>query len=203
MLDSIFDAVDAGEPLPAVAVAVLHHGKVVYHRAAGYADLERRVRATLDTRFDWASVAKQFTGFAVAQLSEAGALSPDDPAGRFLPELDLSGASVTLEQLLHHTSGLEDSDGLLALAGWEPGDAVSDQDVLGVLLRQRHLRWAPGEREGYGNGGYALLAEIVARVSGKSFPAYADSAIFRRLGMTASSFPGSPERWFPTGRSPS
>lgn len=191
-LDSIFDAVDAGSPRPAVAAAVLHKGAVVYRRAAGFADLERRVPATMDTRFDWASVAKQFTGFAVAQLVEAGALSPGDDARRFLPELDLGGATVTVQQLLAHTSGLDDIDGLLTLAGWRPDDPVTDDDAVRVLLRQQHLRWAPGEQEGYGNGGYALLAEIVARVSGKSFKAYTDSAVFVRLGMRASGFPGSP-----------
>ncbi|GMV03933.1 MAG: hypothetical protein AMXMBFR53_02150 [Gemmatimonadota bacterium] len=196
-LDSIFDAVDEGRPAPAVAVAVLHRGRMIYRRAAGYADLERMVPAGPDTRFDWASVAKQFTGFALAQLAEAGALSPEDPARRFIPELDLSGADVTLDQLLRHTSGLEDSDGLLALAGWRRGDAVHDHDVLRVLLDQRHLRWAPGEFEGYGNGGYALLAEIVSRISGMTFPAYADSAVFRRLGMASASFPGSPDAVVP------
>ncbi len=197
VLDSIYDAVDAGAAKPAVAVAILHRGQVVYHRAAGFADLERHVRAVTGTRFDWASVAKQFTGFAVAQLAEAGALSPDDPARKLLPELDLSGATVTVDQLLHHTSGLEDSDGLLALAGWRPGDVVDDSDVLRILLGQKHVRWLPGEQEGYGNGGYALLAEIVARASGMSFAAYTDSAIFRALGMSASGFPGSPTALVP------
>ena len=196
-LDSVFDAVDVAGALPAVAMAVVHRGHVVYQRAAGFADLERRVRATTDTRFDWASVAKQFTGFALAQLVEEGLVSPSDDARRFLPELDLSGARVTVDHLLRHTSGLEDVDGLLTLAGWAPGDLVYDRDVVDVLLRQQHLRWVPGDQEGYGNGGYALLAEIVARVSGKSFAVYTDSAIFRRLGMERTSFPGSPHALVP------
>jgi CubicO group peptidase (beta-lactamase class C family) len=196
-LDSMFDAVDRAGPMPAAAVAVLHHGRVVYQRAAGYADMERGVRATAQTRFDWASVAKQFTGFALAQLGERGAVAPEDDVRRFLPELDLSGATVTVDHLLRHTSGLEDCDGLLTLAGWAPGDAVYDRDVVDILLRQQHLRWVPGEQEGYGNGGYALLAEIVSRISGMSFTAYADSAIFRRLGMKSTSFPGSPHALVP------
>ncbi|MFN8091104.1 MAG: serine hydrolase domain-containing protein [Vicinamibacteria bacterium] len=201
-LDSIYDAVDEGAATPAVAIAVLHHGKIVYHRAAGFANLESGVRATLDTRFDWASVSKQFTGFAVARLVEAGRLAPDDPARRYVPELDLSGATITLEQLLHHTSGLEDSDGLLALAGWREGDVVHDEDVVRILARQQHLRWVPGEQEGYGNGGYALLAEIVARVTRGSFAAYADSAIFRPLGMSSSGFPGTRGTLIPKAAQP-
>lgn len=196
-LDSLLDGVDRAGAVPAVAVAVLHHGRVVYQRAAGFADLEHRVRATVDTRFDWASVAKQFTGFAVARLTEEGLLAPEDDVRRHLPELDLSGAKVTVDHLLRHTSGLEDVDGLLTLAGRAPGDVVYDRDVVETMLRQQHLRWVPGEQEGYGNGGYALLAEIVARVSGRSFASYADSTIFRRLGMHATSFPGSPHALVP------
>lgn len=202
VLDSIYDAVDQGGPTPAVAIAVLQRGKVVYHRAAGFADLEQGVRATLDTRFDWASVSKQFTGFAVAQLVEAGLLAPGDPARLHVPELDLAGATITLKQLLHHTSGLEDSDALLALAGWREGDRVDDRDVLRLLTRQRHLRAVPGEEEDYGNGGYALLAEIVARVSGKSFPTYMDSAVFGPLGMASSAFPGTRGRLVPNAARP-
>ncbi len=190
VLDSTFARWRAGPPVPAVAMAVVHRGRIVYSNVAGYVDLEHRVPATLEARFDWASIAKQFTAFAIAQLAEQGKLAPSDPVRRFLPELDLDGAPVTIEQLIHHTAGLEDSDGLMAIAGWGNGDVFTTADVVRVMLGQRHLRYSPGTQESYGNGGYALLTEVVARVTGIPFERYADSAIFKPLGLASASFAG-------------
>jgi len=187
-LDTTFTRWRAGPPIPAVAMAVVHHGKVIYTNVAGFADLEHRVPATLQTRFDWASIAKQFTAFAISLQVEQGRLAPSDPVRRFLPELDLDGGTITVEQLIHHTAGLEDADGLMTLAGGRPGDAVATADVVRLLLAQQHLRFAPGEQQSYGNGGYALLTEIVARVSGTTFEAWCDSAIFKPLGLASTSF---------------
>jgi CubicO group peptidase (beta-lactamase class C family) len=178
-------------------MAVVHHGEVVYRNVAGFADLERRVPATAATRFDWASIAKQFTAFAVAQLVEAGRLRTDDPARRHLPELDLGGAAVTVADLIHHTSGVEDSDGLLVLGGYRPGDPVGLDELVRLLLRQQHVTARPGEVHRYSNGGYSLLAEIVARLTRSNFAAWTDSAIFQPLGMSRSGFLGSPDQLIP------
>ncbi|MGE0440438.1 MAG: serine hydrolase domain-containing protein [Gemmatimonadales bacterium] len=187
-LDSAFGGLRAGPPAPAAAIMVSYRGRIVYRNVAGYADLEHRVPATLDTRFDVASIAKQFTGFAVSRLVTEGKLAPADRADRFLHELDLGGAKVTIEQLLHHTAGVEDADGLMVLAGWLPGGETPFADVVRLLCSQQHLRFPPGERHFYSNGGYVLLAEIVRRVSGTSFHRYLDSTVFRPLGMTSTAF---------------
>ena len=189
-LDTTFARWRAESPAPAVAMAVVHKGRIVYTNVAGYAELEHRVPATLETRFDWASIAKQFTAFAVSLLVEEGTVSPSDPVQKHVPDLDLEGATITIEQLIHHTAGLEDADGLMLLAGGLPGDRVTTADVVRVMLGQRHLRFPPGESHAYGNGGYALLTEVIARVSGKPFEKFADSAIFKPLGLGSASFAG-------------
>lgn len=189
-LDTTFARLRAGAPGPAIAMAVVHHGRIVYSNVAGFASLEHHVPATLATRFDWASIAKQFTAFAVSLLVEEGKLSPADPVSRYLPDLDLDGASVTIDQLIHHTAGLEDADGLMTLAGGQPGDAVTTADVVRVLRNQRHVRFTPGEAQSYGNGGYALLTEIVAKIAGQPFETFTDRAIFKPLGLSSASFAG-------------
>lgn len=201
-LDTIFAVRHAEPPGPALAMAVLHRGEVVYRNVAGWADLERRVPATLETRFDVASLAKQFTAFAVSRLIEEGRLGLTDPVDRHLPELDLSGARITIEQLIHHTSGLEDSDGLMALAGWRPGDAVHHHQLVELLLRQQHLRFAPGEGHFYSNGGYTLLAEVVARVTGEEFPAHLRRTVFAPLGMRSTLVPGDDGTMVPNRATP-
>lgn len=193
-LDSTFAQLRAGPQGPALAIAVIHHGAVVYRNVTGFSDLERRVPATLATRFDWASIAKQFTAFAVSLLVERGQLDPQDPVKRHLPELDLGGAGVTVNDLLHHTAGIEDSDGLLALAGGQPGDPVSLAQLVHLLVRQQHVRSAPGEVHAYSNGGYALLAEIVARLTRQNFAVWTDSAIFKPLGMAGTGFLAAPDQ---------
>lgn len=196
-LDTVFVRMRSGAPLPALAMMVMHRGRIVYANVAGYADLERMVPASLDTRFDVASLAKQFTAFAVSRLVEEGRVGLAEPASRYLPEMDLGGAQVTIDQLIHHTSGIEDADGTMVLAGWKPTDPVSSTELTDLLLRQQHLRFAPGDQHFYSNGGYLLLSEIVARVSGASFSRYTDSTIFIPLGMRNTGFPADPAQLVP------
>jgi CubicO group peptidase (beta-lactamase class C family) len=191
-LDSVFNRIAADSAAPAIGIAVVHRGVVAYLRTGGWADLERLAPANDTTRFDWASIAKQFTAYAVSLLVEAGRLAPSDPARRYVPELDLDGAAVTIAHLIHHTSGLDDADGLAALAGWKAGDALLTEDLVPLLTRQRYLRFPPGEAHAYSNGGYVLLAEIVARLAGSSFATWTDSAVFRPLGLRHAGFPDSP-----------
>jgi CubicO group peptidase (beta-lactamase class C family) len=191
-IDSAFDAVRRGAKSPAVAIVVVHRDAIVYANVAGYADLERGLEATPATRFDLASIAKQFTAFAISHLVEQGRISVTDDVRRHVPELDLGGASITIGQLLHHTSGLEDTDGLLALAGSRAGDVVSHDDVVRLLTRQQHVRFAPGSSHSYSNGGYSLLAEVVQRITRRSFAELTDSLLFAPLGMSSSGFLESP-----------
>ncbi len=196
-LDTTFARLDRELAAPAVGMVVWHRGRVVYERHAGFADLERGVRASPATRYDLASIAKQFTAYAVAQLVEQGALQLDVPARRYLPELDLGGSPVTVAQLLHHTAGLEDVDGLYAIAGGRTGDPVTHADLVHLLVRQQHLRFAPGTQFAYSNGGYTLLAEIVARLVQGDFVAHTDTAVFARLGMQTSGFLRTPMQLVP------
>ncbi|MEW5916081.1 MAG: serine hydrolase domain-containing protein [Gemmatimonadota bacterium] len=197
-LDSIFTAIRTGQPTPAVGVAVVLRDSLIYTNIAGYADLERGTLATPRTRFDWASIAKQFTAFGVSQLLEQRSItSLSDDARRYIPELDIGGARITLAQLLHHTTGLEDTDGLYALSGGRNGDPVTHRDLVGLLVQQQHLRFAPGSAHFYSNGGYTLLAEIISRVTGVPFAAWADSAIFEPLGMHAAGFVDDPHQLIP------
>lgn len=196
-IDSAFSRVRSAGRTPAAAIIVVSKGKVIYRNAAGYADLDHEVRASAATRFDWASIAKQFTAYAVSLLVERGVIQLDDDVRRWIPELDLDGARITVRQLIHHTSGLEDGDGVLALAGWGSGDVVRHSDLSRLLAMQKHLRFAPGAQTAYSNGGYTLLVEIVQRATQQQFSTFADSAIFRTLGMGASQMLDGPDQLIP------
>lgn len=173
---------------PGCAIAIVKNGKIVYKQGYGMANLEYGIRNTPSTIFHVASLAKQFTAFAIHLLAQEGKLSLDDDVRKYLPKLHDFGQTITLRHLLHHTSGLRDQFDLLQLAGWRLSDVITEQDVLGLIWRQRELNFAPGAEHLYCNTGYTLLAVIVKRVSGKSLREFTQERIFTPLGMKHTQF---------------
>lgn len=173
---------------PGFSVAVVQHGKLVYEKGYGLANLEYDVPVTPQTIYHIASVSKQFTAMAVVLLEEDGKLSLEDDIHKYLPELPDYGHAVTIRQLLQHTSGIRDQWQTLALAGWRLDDVITQEQILRVLFRQKELNFVPGTRHLYSNGGYTLAAEIVSRVSGKPFPDFCRERIFEPLAMTHTHF---------------
>ncbi|MEZ4588104.1 MAG: serine hydrolase domain-containing protein [Gemmatimonadales bacterium] len=187
-IDTLIDRLLPNRDRPGFALAVVKDGRTVYRRVLGYQDLGDRIAATPETRYEWASVSKQFTAYVIASLVQAGKLAPSDPVARYRPRLAGLGVPITVEQLLHHTGGIEDIDGLLTLAGVRWSDDVDFGDAIDLLERQRHLRFEPGSQHFYSNGGYALLAAIAEAASGDSFPALAKRLVFDPLGLVGASF---------------
>lgn len=173
---------------PGAAVAVIKDGRIVHKKGYGYANLEYDVPITPSTVFHVASVSKQFTAFAVAMLADQGKLSLDDDIRKHLPEVPDFGKKITVRNLIHHVSGLRDQWEMLAMAGWRLDDVITTEHILNMVSHEKELNFDPGKEMLYCNTGYTLLAEIVGRVSGKSFRAYSDEAIFKPLGMTGSHF---------------
>ena len=186
-VDSLFAQYSRGNT-PGVAIAVVRDGKKVLSKGYGLASLEHRVPITPSTVFDVASVSKQFTGLAIAMLVEQGRIKLTDDIRKYIPELGDVGQTITIEHLVHHTSGLRDWPGSLSLAGWRMDDVVSFDQILDMAYHQRSLNFVPGAEYTYSNTGYNLLAELVKRVSGQSFRAWTDEHLFRPLGMTDTHF---------------
>ena len=170
------------------AVLVIDNGEIVHSRGYGMADLEHAIPIAPETVFDIASVSKQFGAMAVALLEADGRISLDDDVRKYLPELPDFGARITLRHLVHHTSGIRDWPGTLALGGWGFEDVMSFSQILRMAWNQRELNFPPGSAHVYSNTGYNLLAEVVARVSGQSFRAFCDARIFSPLGMSSTHF---------------
>jgi len=173
---------------PGLALAVVRDGHVLIERGYGHANLEHNVRITPATVFDVASVSKQFTGLAIAMLVDQGRINLKDDIRKYLPEMRDIGQTITVDHLVHHTSGLRDWPGTLAIAGWRLDDVIAFDQILRMAYNQQTLNFAPGAEHTYSNTGYNLLAAIVARVTGKSFRAWTDENLFRPLGMTGSHF---------------
>ncbi len=173
---------------PGLIAGVVRGGELEWSLATGRADLASGAAMTAATMLPLASVSKSFTGFATALLEARGELNLDLPLAHYVPEAEWIGPRVPVRTLVHHTSGVEDAAGILALAGWRLEDLPSRADVVRALCAQQHLRWPAGEREAYGNGGYVLLAEIVARVGGMDFADWMQAQVFAPLGMQRTTF---------------
>ena len=186
-IDKIFKGFDHIN-LPGAAIAVMQNGKIVFKKGYGSANLEYDIPVTSETIFHVASVSKQFTVFALLLLAEEGKLSLDDPIQKYISEVPDFGQEITLRHLATHTSGMRDQWDLLNLAGWRWDDVITKEHVLKMVSRQKELNFKPGEQYMYCNTGFTLLAEVVARVSGKSFNEFTRKRIFTPLNMTNSQF---------------
>ncbi len=186
-VDSIFAAFDKRDS-PGCAVSVSDSGRTVFAKGYGMASLEHDVPITPSSAFYAASVSKQFTAFAVAMLAQQGKLSLDDDIRKWIPEVPNFGKTITVRNLIHHTSGLRDYFGLLGMTGWPSDGPVTEARFLDLVSRQKALNFDPGSRHLYSNTGYVLLSILVKRVSGQSLREFADQAIFGPLGMSNSHF---------------
>ncbi len=173
---------------PGMAIAVVQDGEVIYKRGFGLAQLEYAIPITPSTVFHIESDSKQFTAYAVAMLAQQRKLSLDDDIRMHLPYLPDFSETITIRNLIHHTSGLRDQFALLGLAGWPLDGNITNDQVLSLVKRQRKLNFSPGDEFLYCNTGYTLLAEIVAAVTGQPFSEWTAENIFRPLGMTNTHF---------------
>lgn len=168
---------------PGCALGVIKDGKVIYQRGYGAANLEHKIPNASDTVFYIASTSKQFTALSIALLVTQGKLALSDDIHKFLPELPAYESKVTIDHLVHHSSGIPDFFALIPLAGQRLEDTMTDEDILSLLTRQKSLNFKPGDQFQYSNSVYFLLGQIVSRVTGKSLREFAEEAFFKPLGM--------------------
>ena len=173
---------------PGASVAVMQDGEIIFSKGYGSANLEYDIPVTPETMFHVASVSKQFTVFAILLLAEEGKLNFDDDIRQYIPEVPDFGHTITLRHLASHTSGMRDQWNLLRMAGWRLDDVITTEHVLKMVAKQKELNFKPGEEFLYSNTGFTLLAEVVARVSGKSFAQFTQERLFTPLNMSNSLF---------------
>jgi len=181
-IDQLFTAWNSPDE-PGAAVAVEKDGKIIFEKGYGSAELEYNVPITPQTIFHIASLSKQFTCFSILLLEKEGKLSISDDIRKYIPEVPDFGKVITLNMLMHHISGLRDQWELLAMAGWRLDDIITKDQILRLVSRQKELNFTPGDEYMYCNTGFTLLAEVVARVSGQSFPEFTRTHIFEPLKM--------------------
>ena len=180
-LDSAVRAALAARQIPGASVAVLRRDTLVHLAGYGVTNLARPTPVDPETIFQIASLTKPFTAMAVLLLAEEGKLKLDDTASRYLPKLPAVYSSITIRQLLTHTSGIAPD---MRRANVDE----MELDEFWNRLRERPASAAPGSTIQYANAGYSLLSFIVEAASGMEFGAFLDHRIFEPLGMRRSAY---------------
>ena len=168
------------------AILVIDRGRRVYERAFGEANMEWQVPNTVDTRFEIASMNKPMTAIVIMQLVQEGKLRLDATVSEYLPYYPAeTGRRITVDQLLSHTSGLQQDIGFMddPIVAAINADMLSN-DSLVKLISRRPLRFEPGTSYGYSSDGYAVLGAIIEHVTGRSYWGALRERMLQRAGMS-------------------
>jgi D-alanyl-D-alanine carboxypeptidase len=177
----------AAQQIPALSLAVLQSGKLLFAQGYGLANLELAVRANEQTVYGLASISKTFAATALMMLVADGQCHLDDGIRIYLPEAPVSWNQITLRHLLAHASGLPFQ---VRFEQYGPCEKflyrldVTKEEFLRAAV-QMPLDFAPGTQTQYSNTGYFLLGIIIERISGKSYSEWLTSRIFQPLSMSS------------------
>jgi CubicO group peptidase (beta-lactamase class C family) len=187
-IDEIFSrATSPAEP--GLAVLVRQKGKPVFVRGYGVRALRSKAVIDARTNFRLASFTKQFTALAIMLLVHDGKLRYDETLTQIFPDFPSYGKTITIRNLLNHTSGLPDYEDLMdaveKVTGprWTPEKQIQDDEVLELLKKEKNGNFAPGTSWAYSNSAYVVLGTIVSKLSGKTFAEFLRDRIFAPLKM--------------------
>ena len=181
-LEKTITAEMVSKKVPGVSVVVVCDNRIIYKKSFGVKSIETKNSASTGDLFRLGSTTKMFVALAVINLSEKGIIDMDAPIGKYAKELHPKLASLTLNQLLRHTSGLKDD---------APQRGRLDENA----LRERVISWnetafftAPDNVFSYSNPGYVLASFVLEKATGKPFADVVRENVFSPLGMRKSTF---------------
>jgi CubicO group peptidase (beta-lactamase class C family) len=169
------------------SVIVASHGRVLLRKGYGFADLEHRARNTATTSYEIASLTKAFTAYAVLLLADDGKLRLDHSITEYLPGAPAAWKDVTVDQVIHHTSGIWDYESALDLGSPAFTERMKQPGTGRSLVedaKSKPLDFPPGSKFHYSNTGYLILGAIIEHVSGMSYEAFLRSRVFGPLGLS-------------------
>ncbi|MGO4290748.1 serine hydrolase domain-containing protein [Chitinophaga sp. RAB17] len=176
--------------VPGMAIAITHHGKLVYAKGYGYADTLQQSTATTNSLFRIASVSKCITATAILTLVDAKKLSLDATVfgkkgilgttyGQ--PPYAENLRKITVRQLLQHTAGGWTNNGTDPMFSHP---AMSADELISWTITHQPLQNTPGTVYAYSNFGYCILGRIIEKVSGMPYEAYVKKAVLQPCGIT-------------------
>jgi len=170
--------------VPSVAISIAKDGKIIWEDAFGWADKEKKLKATPYISYQIGSVTKNFTATAIMILAERGLLDLDKPANDYLSDAKLRGcwsdpAEATVKRLLLHTAGLQDY-----WNSYYEHETERKIDTDEAIKRHGVLIYTPGEYYQYSSLGYGVAGRIIESVSGENYKDFMKTEVFEPLGLT-------------------
>jgi CubicO group peptidase (beta-lactamase class C family) len=187
-LDGLYSGI-AADGEPGFAVLVKQNGKVLFEQGYGVRNLGNKQAIDSTTNFRLASCTKQFTAMAIMLLVHDGRLRYDETLTEIFPEFPEYGKTITVRNLLNHTSGLPHYEDLMDAVEkqkgptWTSEKQIHDGEVLQLLEKEQRGKFTPGTKWEYSNSGYVVLGLVVAKRSGKPFGGFLFERIFSPLKM--------------------
>lgn len=185
-IQALLDDASRISGVPGMSISILADDEVFYF-SSGYADREKGLSASENTLYELASVSKAFTGMGIMLLEEQGLLSMTDPVQKYLPWFTLKYQgkpvdmqSLTLNNFLHHTSGLTNSRHTQHIPQGNTPDML--QKTVEMLV-DAELAFPPGEQYNYGTVNYDVLGLVIEVVSRQSYEDFMKEEVFQPLGL--------------------
>jgi D-alanyl-D-alanine carboxypeptidase len=192
-LQATLDALRERYGMPGVSVAILFSDGSTWTGVSGMADVAGRRPMTEDTAFGLASMSKTFTAALVLDLARDGRIDIDRAVKAYLPDLAID-PTITVRQLLDHTSGLHDfffAKGIDAALQAKPGAAWT---AAASLKRVGKPYFKPGQGWHYSNTNYLVLGLLAERVTGRSQARLIRERFLEPLGLE--------ETWYQAAEKP-
>jgi CubicO group peptidase (beta-lactamase class C family) len=173
----------AGDDVPGASVLVMKDGEIIAHKSYGMANLTYDIPMTDKTLHNIGSTSKHFLTLGLLLLQEDGKLSLDDDVREYIPELPEFEHTVTLRNLVTHTSGYREFINLMVMTGRNVSSNLSIDEIIEIVQRQPELQNTPGNEFNYNNTGYALMTEVIERVTDTPFEDWMKMNLFEPLEM--------------------
>jgi D-alanyl-D-alanine carboxypeptidase len=176
---------------PPGAIATLYRGGRMSVLTAGRADVTRGKAPRVTDHMRIASISKAFSGAVALHLVQEGRLGLSDTIGQWLPSFPAAWASVTVREMLNHTSGLPDytrSDGFIEHARTNPRGYVAPSTIVD-WVRADGLEFSPGSRYEYSNTDNIVIALIAEAVTGQPYGSLLSEIVFGPAKLRQTTFP--------------
>ena len=188
----LLDAVEKSG-VPSISIAAAENGEVVWEESVGYADKEKKVRATPESLYALASITKSFTATGLMVLAQRKLVDLDKPVNDYLGDARLTAhagnaGQATLRRMLHLEAGLPTHWNIFPTS--EPARPPSQDESIrryGIIVNE------PGREYVYSNFAYGVLDRVISRVSRKTYAEFMRDEVFRPLGLSRTSVDVAPE----------
>jgi CubicO group peptidase (beta-lactamase class C family) len=183
-IQNMFEAYAKDNHIPGLAFGIVSGGKLIYADGVGVEETQTKGEVTTTSVFRIASMTKSFTAMAILKLRDAGKLNLDDPVIKYVPEISKTklpaadSQPITIRNLLTHTAGFPEDN------PWADRQLdMTDTELLAFVSKGISMAYVPGQNFEYSNLGYALLGQIIKRVSKQSYEKYVTTNILVPLNM--------------------